>query len=343
MVDTASDLKPVARRERQRAAVTVSEQWLDGPLPALVSCRQPLLSLAEWLAANRATTDELVRSSGAVLFRGFAVPDAATFHEAIAAFSDEVLSYGERSSPRTEVIGGQVYTSTEHPAAESILPHNEQSYTLNWPMRISFFCDTPPTTGGRTPLVDSRKVLARLSRETVDRFAATGVRYTRNYVDGISLSWSEAFQTDDRRVVEEHCAREGITYEWTADGGLRTAQVRPAVHRHPITGESTWFNHAHFFNIFSMPSGVGQDLWDSLGEDGIPYHTSYGDGSPIDRSTLAELHEAYRAETRSFDWQTGDVLVVENMLTAHARDPFTGPRRILAAMSDSYRFVVGNA
>jgi len=34
------------------------------------------------------------------------------------------------------------------------------------------------------------------------------------------------------------------------------------------------------------------------------------------------------------DWRTGDVLLVDNVLLAHGRRPFTGDRRVLVAMSD---------
>jgi alpha-ketoglutarate-dependent taurine dioxygenase len=38
-----------------------------------------------------------------------------------------------------------------------------------------------------------------------------------------------------------------------------------------------------------------------------------------------------------FPWRTGDVLMLDNMLTAHARDPFEGPRKVVVAMAQSYR------
>ena len=38
-----------------------------------------------------------------------------------------------------------------------------------------------------------------------------------------------------------------------------------------------------------------------------------------------------------FDWQRGDVVMLDNMLAAHARDPFEGERRIVVAMGDIYR------
>ncbi len=37
-----------------------------------------------------------------------------------------------------------------------------------------------------------------------------------------------------------------------------------------------------------------------------------------------------------FPWRTGDVLMLDNMLTAHARDPFEGPRKVVVAMAQSY-------
>jgi alpha-ketoglutarate-dependent taurine dioxygenase len=48
------------------------------------------------------------------------------------------------------------------------------------------------------------------------------------------------------------------------------------------------------------------------------------------------LRAAYEAETVTFDWERGDVLLVDNMLTSHARSSFRGPRRVLVAMADPY-------
>lgn len=37
-----------------------------------------------------------------------------------------------------------------------------------------------------------------------------------------------------------------------------------------------------------------------------------------------------------FPWQTGDVLMLDNMLTAHAREPFQGPRKVVVAMAEGH-------
>ncbi|MET7519770.1 TauD/TfdA family dioxygenase [Streptomyces sp. NPDC005480] len=315
-------------------AVAVSPVWEGRSLPALVRCESPGGALPAWVSAHRDEVDALARKAGAVLLRGFDVRGAQDFRAVMDALSPQVLAYGERSSPRSQVSDG-VYTSTEYPADQPILLHNEQSYTAKWPTRIVFFCERAATEGGRTPLADSRRILARLRPETVDRFERLGVRYVRNYLPGISLRWQEAFQTDRVEDVAAYCARADITPEWVDEDHLRTVQVRPAVRRHPVTGERSWFNHALFFHVTSLDPEVSAGLLEALDEEDLPYNTYYGDGSPIESETLAELRAAYAAETTSFDWQPGDVLVVENMLVAHAREPFVGPRRILTAMADA--------
>ncbi|MEU9357977.1 TauD/TfdA family dioxygenase [Streptomyces sp. NPDC048301] len=312
---------------------TVSPQWAGRTLPALVQADARGADLTAWVAAHRPVVDDLAHGAGAVLFRGFDVADTTSFRAVMGALSDDVLSYGERSSPRTHVEDN-IYTSTEHPSDQHILLHNEQSYTDNWPLRIVFCCERPADRGGRTPLADSRQILARLRPETVEKFERLGVQYVRNYIPGISLAWQETFQTDDRAEVAAYCDAAGITAEWCDGDQLRTRQTRPAVHRHPVTGERTWFNHALFFHVTSLPEEVSAGLRAAFEDEDLPYNTYYGDGSPIDDATTAELRAAYAAATTGFDWEQGDVMLVENMITAHAREPFEGPRRILAAMCD---------
>ena len=327
--------------DTSEAVAEILTDWSGSSLPALVRVASPAAGpprpdLAGWIGAHREQVEHLAQQAGAVLFRGFEVRDDKDFRAAMEALSTRVLDYGERSSPRSEVSEG-VYTSTEYPADQHILLHNEQSYTDNWPMKIVFFCQQAATEGGRTPLADTRAVLRDLSPATVEKFERLGVRYVRNYLPGISLSWQEAFQTEHRAEVEAYCAQAGIEVEWVDDEQLRTQQVRPAVHRHPVTGERTWFNHAYFFHVSSLPTEVSEGLLAALDPEDLPYNTYFGDGSAIEPATLAEIRAALQSRTTGFDWQVGDVLLVENMITAHAREPFRGPRRILTGMADPIR------
>jgi alpha-ketoglutarate-dependent taurine dioxygenase len=60
----------------------------------------------------------------------------------------------------------------------------------------------------------------------------------------------------------------------------------------------------------------------------------YGDGTAIENSVIEEIRELSWRTAVKFPWQEGDVLAVDNMLVAHARMPFKGPRKILVSMGE---------
>ncbi len=70
-------------------------------------------------------------------------------------------------------------------------------------------------------------------------------------------------------------------------------------------------------------------------ESEFPYNTYYGDGSEIEPEVLAEIRAAYQQETVTFCWQAGDILMLDNMLTAHGRNPFVGSRQVVVGMAES--------
>jgi alpha-ketoglutarate-dependent taurine dioxygenase len=114
--------------------------------------------------------------------------------------------------------------------------------------------------------------------------------------------------------------------------------VRPAVARHPRTGEPVWFNHATFFHVSTLDEPVGRRMLEELGEEGLPNHTFYGDGRPIEPEVMEHLRATYLREKTSFPWRQSDILMLDNMLVAHGREPFAGPRRVTAGMADPLRW-----
>ena len=55
---------------------------------------------------------------------------------------------------------------------------------------------------------------------------------------------------------------------------------------------------------------------------------------PIEDSIVAEISAVYEQLAVRFQWQAGDVIMLDNMMTAHARDPFEGTRKNLVAMAE---------
>ncbi|MCX5380993.1 TauD/TfdA family dioxygenase [Streptomyces sp. NBC_00091] len=286
-----------------------------------------------WLSASRGALRAALAESGALLLRGLPLHDPADFARIRDALFTERTAYREKATPRSD-FGDDVFSSTDLPSAQPIRPHNENSYTLTFPGRLLFGCLIAPEQGGATPVTDVRQVLRNLPEDLVRRFRATGWRLTRSYSDHLSVDWRTAFATDSRDEVERYCAANRISCSWQPDGTLRTAQVRPAVIRHPHTGEEVWFNHAAFWNQWALDAELRQVLLDELGPDGLPFDTSFGDGTPLTEEQVAAIDRAYDAATVREDWRPGDVLLVDNLLTAHGREAYRGERRILVAMGD---------
>ena len=329
------NLKPKPAVVSKTSLVAYDGLFSERGLPVMFRPEAEDVDLASWASANRPEVLEKLSKAGATLFRGFKIESLSQFRAFTQSICPELIEYGERSSPRTKIDDG-VYTSTDHPADQPIQLHNEQSYTLNWPMKIWFFCMQPSLTGGCTPIADSRKILKRLKPQTVEKFFRKQIMYMRNYGDGLGLHWPEVFQTTDRSVVEQHCREASIEFEWKDGNRLRTRQVRPAIRTHPYTGEQSWFNHMLFFHITSLPPSVRDAFVSGIKEEDFPFNTYYGDGSPIEPAVLEEVREAYAQETVAFPWQKGDILMVDNMLAAHGREPFTGPRKIMVAMAELF-------
>ncbi|CAM5464319.1 TauD/TfdA family dioxygenase [Streptomyces abikoensis] len=302
------------------------------PFLLRIEAAEPGTGLDRWIHANRDRLTEQLDRHGALLFRGFAVDGPESFGAAARAFAPELLDYMERAAPRTEVAD-KVFTSTELSEDQWIPFHHEMSYAHNWPSRLYFYCDIPAPVGGATPLASERTVYPRIPAALRERFQRHGVSYVRNYSPGLDIPWQEVFQTTDRAEVEAYCRASRTEFAWTGDDGLRTRTVRQAVARHPRTGETVWFNHAHLFHISGLPAEAAAYLLDEYGPEGVPRNAFYGDGTPIDDEDVELIRTLYREASVSVPWQHGDVLVVDNFLATHAREPFRGDRRILVAMS----------
>jgi alpha-ketoglutarate-dependent taurine dioxygenase len=314
-----------------KALVRIESQ-MGGGLPLVARPSVEALDIVTWAASNRELIQTHLLEYGGILFRDFNLSTPEVFEQFVTACSPKLLRYNERSSPRTQV-SDNLYTSTDYPADQRIFLHNENSYQHIWPLKIFFFCLEPPEQGGETPIADCRKVFERISPKIRRRFIEKKWMLVRNFGGGLSLSWQAVFQTEDKSVVEAYCRQAGIETEWRGDY-LRTSQVRSAVAQHPMTGEMVWFNHAAFFHISTLAPTVREEILTGLEEEDLPNNTYYGDGSPIESSVIDEIREAYQSETVSFPWQRGDVLMLDNMLVAHGRNPYAGRRKILVAMAE---------
>jgi alpha-ketoglutarate-dependent taurine dioxygenase len=160
----------------------------------------------------------------------------------------------------------------------------------------------------------------------------------RNYGTGLGLDWKTVFRTEERSVAEEIFHRGELRWDWLAGDRLRTRAVRPSVIRHPANGDVSWFNQAQHWHISCLDPETRRSIESVFPEEDFPRHAYYGDGSPIPDAEMQHILDIYRELEVSFPWQKGDVVLIDNVLAAHARNPFAGPRKILVALGEMTRY-----
>ncbi|ROL75558.1 TauD/TfdA family dioxygenase [Pseudomonas vranovensis] len=341
MSDFQSHVIPVLAKGRRKSLGASAQQLVafsplleGGSMPLLCRPTVPGVGLVQWASENRELIEQQLDKHAAILFRGFDVQDIETFNRCVDVISGGALEYLFRASPRTQITRKlNVYSSTDYPAVEKIFPHNEHSYSPVFPLHLYFYCDLASQTGGETPLGDTRLILDRIDPQVREAFARKGVLYVRNYGDGMGLPWQTVFQTEDREAVEAYCRKIGVEPQWKPGNRLRTRQRGPAMVRHPRTGETVWFNHATFFNALTLPDSIRTSLLAEFAPMDLPQNTFFGDGSAIPEHYITHLQQIYREVMVEFPWQQGDVVILDNILTVHARNEYTGPRKILTAMA----------
>jgi alpha-ketoglutarate-dependent taurine dioxygenase len=306
-------------------------------------------ALIELLTSHRSELETMLLKRGGILLRGFAVRSAEDFETVAYTVSPRLGDYLRGVTPRSP-IRGQIYTSTDVPRRLSIPLHGELAYSDRHPSGILFHCEIAAPVRGQTPLADLRRVYRRIDPAIRERFAKRGLLVINNAPRRGGRpgrrTWSELFQSPDRAVVEERCREQGIEFEWKRGDMLCLRKRRPAVVQHAVTGELTWFNSVHTSH-YSWSSalrrgGLGflamllrcRERFDRRfrSPDDLPNHCLFGDGGEIPLSDVEHIRDVFDAETIQFDWQPGDVLLLDNLLTAHGRRPYRGPRRINIAL-----------
>jgi alpha-ketoglutarate-dependent taurine dioxygenase len=292
---------------------------------------------ASWAAGHRDALRAVVAAHGSVLVRGLVLRDAAGAAAVFGTLANRLMPEQEAFAPRQLHPGG-VYSATPWPPNQQMCMHHELSYRLEFPGLMLFACLTASAAGGATGVADAAAVLDALPAGLVQRFEREGWMLVRNYNEDFGASVEEAFGTGDRGEIERYCRANAIDFAWQPDGVLRTWQRRRAVVRHPGTGRRCWFNQIAFLNERTIDPEVREYLVDLYGEDGLPFTTRFGGGDPVGEDIVQLLNETYEAHTAREPWQSGDLLVVDNIATAHSREAFDGPREVLAGLADPVRW-----
>lgn len=311
----------------------IKTSYLDGAgtLPLVIQPSLNQLDLASWAGSNRQFVEDELRKHGAILFRGFHISSPVELEQFASALCTDL--FNENGEHSRNAVSDNIYTPVFYPQDKKLLWHNENSFNDTWPMKIWFYCAQPAEQGGETTIVDSRRVFQLVDKELRDKFAEKKIMYVRNFREGVGLNWQAVFRTTDKAVVEEYCQKHATTFEWKGEN-LKTYQVRPAVAKHPVTKEMVWWNQALHWHPSCLEPDTYASLLQLFGEDDLPRNCFYGDGTKIEDAEIKAIHEAYQDNEVCFPWEKGYILMLDNMLVAHARNSYQGQRKLYVSMGD---------
>ena len=304
--------------------------------PLLVESESESVDPATWVCAHRDWMDAALGQQGGVLLRGFRVQSSADFEACASALCRDVKVHANFFRPGNPT-GGNARTAVTYPHVKKIFWHNEDNFSHTaWPRLIMFYCATPATEGGETPVADCRSVLDGIDPEIAQEFVRKGVMYVDNIRPEFGTSWERVFGLSSRAAVEQFCRDRFMAFEWVTDSWLKVRSVRPAVLRHPRTGDRLWFNLVHLCTAMSPEQ---RQVWLSAYRlEDLPTTSYYGDGSPIDDAVLRGIQDAFQRAEVVFTWRSGDILILDNMLMAHGRNPFSGAREVYAGLGDQLTY-----
>ena len=296
-----------------------------------------------WITRHRAELDRLIARHGGVVLRGFPIATSEDFAAVTGCFPVFTGGYQGGAAARRPVAKG-VYEATQRTGDQHIPIHQEMFYLRDYPPRLAFFARKVAEKGGETTIANMRAITAALPPAIRAKLETQGIQNVRNFAAKTGSSeqdrlmdkrgWDFAFYTDVREEVDAICARRHMRPHWHDDGSLTVFNQEEAFVTHPTTGERIYrsgLHIAHFYRGSYDNTGAAAELRAS---QQFPSGAFLGDGSELDPDQDAELCAVVDRFTYQWPWHNGDVMILDNLLTGHGRNPFEGTRATEVALLD---------
>ncbi|KAK2757387.1 taurine catabolism dioxygenase [Colletotrichum kahawae] len=278
---------------------------------------ETVIQTVKSLQARGGILTEKLAVHGTLLFRGLPIHNAEDFSRFAHAFGYK---------PH-EIIGIVVNRPL---LAPNVAPANEA-----------------PKERWRNPISSSLELFNR-AKDEIPEFIAEitekGIlsrvtyKFDRQYEGGSTLkqAFGKEFQEGDddstkKAKIEAQISRYGrgehTTWEWIEDGVVLTHRL-PAVRTQPGTNLPTLFTGlAAYWQNAQGGNGSRKEVTKQL----------YGDGTPIPERYLEHLSKITDEIRVLHKWQQGDILVYDNIIAQHGRQPWEGEqsdRVVLASLFD---------
>ncbi|MBS0585881.1 MAG: TauD/TfdA family dioxygenase [Verrucomicrobia bacterium] len=326
--------------------------------PLVISPRlEESVDIIAWAKQNQSKIAKAIQEFGAIVFSGFNLTkdDFFTAFEAVTGLKPA----GYKGDAPRKKVGENTYESTAVAKGHAIPLHQEVSIGSrdDMPQYISFFCVIPPKEGtGQTQVGNAAKIseeIARLMPDLWKEMTEKTLTYTARYLPEKSLraKWIQRvnpshatiktlFGTEDRKEVEARCQNEGLTYAWDGDWLVVSRKGVPATIT--VNGKALFCNQIHLERLNPKLCGgwlpyICAKAFVYPSKRVLQFDVQFDDGTPIsvkDASTLLTILEKHQ-EGRN--WKKGDLMVLDNATTLHAKTVHSGERKIQVAMAGSVK------
>lgn len=328
--------------------------------------------LSSFVATHSHQIHADIAKRGAVLFRGFDIRSAGDFENAVLSLSDfegvQSCLMSERGRDRVEDTRFVLYTNRLYRTGGSLYlggVHCENFYSPDVPRFIAFYCERSSDLGGETGLVNTAGLYSELSQ--VLKHQLEGRPYWATAWPVVELARRYGLRAEQ---AERFCLDFGIPVV-VRQGRKYASMYKPCVIEHPTTRErclafnfsmelirrgfdhtlqkvftkdyegKEWWRHRMSWKIpalglidkFDMFLHDPVSVWQALFEK--PFDTRVGD--VFDTTSIERLAHSVRKHFSAFTWQSGDVLIVDNVKIAHCGMPGIGPRILRALIGNPIR------
>ena len=189
-------------------------------------------------------------------------------------------------------------------------------------------------------MVDNREFLKRLDPKIKQTFLEKKVMYVRTYHMELGLTWQRALGVSTEQEAEQFCRDNYMEFKWL-DDVLQTLSVRDAIIPHPRTGDMCWVAQPCHWHPDSLNPELMESMLALYTNEELPRNCFYGDGTPIEKSIIQELEGLCEELEAPCQWQVGDVMLVDNISSAHARNPYEGERKLFVCVGEMFSFKPG--
>jgi alpha-ketoglutarate-dependent taurine dioxygenase len=309
------------------------------------SLDQVVSTIKSLQAKDGLLTDKLARH-GTLLFRNLPIQNAEDFSKFAHAFGykpHEIIGI----VVDRPLLAPNVAPANEAPKEVLIYNHNESPQVPHAPEYIFFYGHRAPMKGGESPISSSLELFNRAQQEIpgfIAELAEKGIQsrvtyqVERQFQGGSTLreAFGKEIQDGDdeetkRKKIEAQIARYGrgkhTTWEWSADGLVLTHRL-PVIRTQRGTNLPTLFTGlAAYWKRTQTDTEARKKVTQQL----------FGDGTPIPDKYLEHLAKITDEIRVLHHWQEGDVLVYDNTIAQHGREPWEGEqsdRVVMASLFD---------